>query len=185
MTKKNKILFTGNINYGIAKEFYKLYPDTTFISRETDYDLTDKSVQEKVATECLNYDIFVNNSALYRFEQTNLLQCVFKKSKEHKHNLYIINIGSTIDRFNKGTDWIYSAEKKALRDFSDSLSKQSVWTNAPRVTLISFGSLSNVRHKHPDRTCLPISVTAKYIKWLLKQPKELHIHEISIDPVQN
>jgi len=180
-----KILISGNKNFGVAQELFKIFPDANFISRETGYDLTDKNVQEKVANECLNYDIFINNSALYRFEQTNLLQCVFKKSKEKKHNLYIINIGSTIDRFNKGTDWIYSAEKKALRDFSDSLSKQSVWTNAPRVTLISFGSLSNVQHKHPDRTCLPISLTAKYIKWLLEQPKELHIHELSIDPIQN
>ena len=113
-----------------------------------------------------------------------ILHTVFKKCKSKNHPLYIINVGSTIDRFNKGTDWLYSAEKKALRDFSDSLSKQSVWTNGPRVTLISFGSLSNVQHKHPDRTCLPIEITANYIKWLIDQPKELHIHEISIDPIQ-
>ena len=179
-----KIIISGNKEYGVASELYKLYSNATFISRSTGYDLTVKKVQEQVANLCLKHNIFINNSALYRFEQTNLLHTVFKKCKTENHPLYIINVGSTIDRFNKGTDWLYSAEKKALRDFSDSLSKQSVWTNGPRVTLISFGSLSNVQHKHPDRTCLPIEITANYIKWLIEQPKNLHIHEISIDPVQ-
>ena len=179
-----KILITGNKNFGVAKELFTIFPEATFISRETGYDLTKKEIQKEVAKKTLEYDVFINNSALYRFEQTNLLECVYKYCKNKNHNIYIINLGSTIDRFNKGTDWIYSAEKKALRDYTNSLSKQSVWENAPKVSLISFGSLSNVQHKHPDRTCLPIEITTNYIKWLIEQPKDIHVHEISIDPIQ-
>jgi len=179
-----KILITGNKNFGVAKVLFDLFPEATFISRETGYDLTKKETQKKVAEEILDYNVFINNSALYRFEQTNLLECVYKHCKNKNHEIYIINIGSTIDRFNKGTDWIYSAEKKALRDYANSLSKQSVWENAPKVSLISFGSLSNVQHKHPNRTCIDIEKVGIYVKWLLDQPKDLHIHEISIDPMQ-
>ena len=35
-----KILMSGNPTFGIASEFIKLYPETTFISRENGYDLT-------------------------------------------------------------------------------------------------------------------------------------------------
>lgn len=179
-----KLLITGNKNFGVAKELFSIFPKATFISRDTGYDLTKKDIQKKVAEMTLEYDVFINNSALYRFEQTNLLECVYKYCKQKNHNIYIINIGSTIDRFNKGTDWIYSAEKKALRDYTNSLSKQSVWENAPKVSLISFGSLSNVQHKHPNRTCINIEKVSIYIKWLIDQPKDIHVHEISIDPIQ-
>jgi len=179
-----KILITGNQNQGLAKELFNIYPEATFVSRESGYDLNDKINQENVAELALNYDIFINNSALSKFDQTNLMYHVFKRAKEEQHNLYIINIGSTVDRYNKGTDWLYSAEKKALRFFSDSLSKMSVWQNAPRVTLISFGSLSNVQEKHPDRVCINIDEAARYVEWLVNTPTHLHVNEISIDPLQ-
>ena len=96
----------------------------------------------------------------------------------------IISIGSTTDRVKKATSWIYNAEKKALRDYSNSLSLTGVWEGGPRVSLISFGSLSNVQDKHPDRICLDIDRAACYIKWLIEQPTDICINEISIDPVQ-
>lgn len=179
-----KILITGNKEKGLAKELFKIYPNATFLSRSSGFDLNDKETQEKVSELALNYDIFINNSALYRFNQTNLLHSVFKVSKEANHNIHIVNIGSTVDRYSKGTDWLYAAEKKALQYFSDSLSKMSVWQKAPRVTLISFGSLSNVQEKHPDRACMDIYEAATYVKWLIDQPKHLHINEISLDPLQ-
>jgi len=96
----------------------------------------------------------------------------------------IICIGSTTDRVMKATDWLYNAEKKALRDYANSLSLTGVWAKNPRVTLISFGSLSNVQEKHPDRKTIPIQGAASYIKWILEQPAEFHINEISVDPLQ-
>jgi NADP-dependent 3-hydroxy acid dehydrogenase YdfG len=54
----------------------------------------------------------------------------------------------------------------------------------PKVSYISFGTLTNNQHKHGDRTCLDIDQAAEYIKWLIDQPKHVNINEISIDPVQ-
>jgi hypothetical protein len=59
-----------------------------------------------------------------------------------------------------------------------------VWAKNPRVTLISFGSLSNVQEKHPDRKTMPILSAAGYVRWILDQPAEFHINEISVDPLQ-
>ena len=59
-----------------------------------------------------------------------------------------------------------------------------VWGVTPKITLISFGSLSNVQEKHPTRKCLDIDRAAIYIKWLLEQPSDICINEISIDPLQ-
>lgn len=179
-----KLLITGNPNYGIAKELHKIYPTAFFASRSTNFDLTSQKDQLKLAELVLDYDIFINCAALYKFNQSILLDTVYKKCIEHKHNPYIICIGSTTDRVKKSGAWLYNAEKKALRDYCNTLGLNGVWGKAPKITLISFGSLSNVQHKHPERKCMPIEKTAKYIKWLIDQPADVCINEISIDPLQ-
>ena len=176
-----KILVAGNKNYGLAAELFKLYPDAFFASRTSGFDLTKNDDQKKLADLVLEYDVFINCSALHKFNQTVLLDTVYKKCTENNHRPYIICIGSTTDRVKKGGAWLYNAEKKALRDYCNTLGINGVWGTAPKITLISFGSLSNVQHKHPDRTCMPISKTAEYIKWLIDQPKNICINEISID----
>jgi NADP-dependent 3-hydroxy acid dehydrogenase YdfG len=93
-------------------------------------------------------------------------------------------IGSTTDRTSKGTAWLYNAEKKALRDYCNSLALVGVWHSGPKISYISFGTLSNNQEKHPDRTCMDIDVAVSYIKWLIDQPKHVTINEISIDPMQ-
>jgi short-subunit dehydrogenase len=180
-----KILITGNPEYGIAKELYKLYPNATLVSRHNGYDLTNSKDQQRLADLVLEYDVFINCSALHKFNQTVLLEAVYKKCMDNKHYPYIICVGSTTDRVKRGTAWLYNAEKKALRDFCNSLGISGVWGIAPKITLISFGSLSNVQHKHPDRICLAIERSAEYIKWLLEQPKDICINELSIDPLQH
>ena len=179
-----KLLITGNPNYGIAKELHKLYPDAFFASRVNDFDLTSQKDQQRIAELVLSYDVFINCSALYKFNQTVLLDTVYKKCVENNHRPYIICIGSTTDRVKKGGAWLYNAEKKALRDYCNTLGLNGVWGKAPKITLISFGSLSNVQHKHPDRKCMPIEKTATYVKWLLDQPTDVCVNEISIDPLQ-
>ena len=62
--------------------------------------------------------------------------------------------------------------------------EQFVAHSGPKISYISFGTLSNNQHKHPDRICMDIDVAASYIKWIIDQPAELHINELSIDPVQ-
>jgi NADP-dependent 3-hydroxy acid dehydrogenase YdfG len=179
-----KILVAGNKNYGLAKEIHKIYSDAVFLSRTTGYDLCNKDGQQKFSETCLDYDVIINCSALYKFNQTVLLDAIYKKCIENNHRPYIICIGSTTDRVKKGGAWLYNAEKKALRDYCNTLGMNGVWGSAPKITLISFGSLSNVQEKHPTRTCIAIERAAKYIQWLLEQPVDLCVNEISIDPLQ-
>ena len=179
-----KILVAGNKNFGLAAELFKLYPDAFFASRTTGFDLTKNDDQKKLADLILDYDIFINCSALHKFNQTVLLDAVYKKCTENNHRPYIICVGSTTDRVKKGGAWLYNAEKKALRDYCNTLGMNGVWGSAPKITLISFGSLSNVQNKHPDRTCMDIDRAASYIKWLIEQPQDICVNEISIDPLQ-
>lgn len=179
-----KILVAGNKNFGLAAELFKLYPDAFFASRTTGFDLTANDDQKRLADLVLEYDVFINCSALWKFNQTVLLDTVYKKCVENKHYPYIICIGSTTDRVKKGGAWLYNAEKKALRDYCNTLGMNGVWGSAPKITLISFGSLSNVQAKHPDRKCMDIDRAANYIKWLIEQPTDICVNEISIDPLQ-
>jgi NADP-dependent 3-hydroxy acid dehydrogenase YdfG len=182
--QNKKILVAGNKSYGLAKEIYKLYPEAFFASRTTGYDLGCKDGHTGFAELSTEFDIIINCSALYKFHQTVLLDTIFKKCLEKSVSPHIICIGSTTDRVKGGKVWLYNAEKKALRDYCNSLGINGVWGQGPKVSLISFGSLSNVQEKHPDRKCIDINEAAQYIKWLIEQPKNLCINEISIDPMQ-
>lgn len=178
------IIIAGNSNYGLTKEIVKLFPNSFCASRSTGFDLTTKDGQLKFADISINYDVIINCSALHKFNQTILLDTIYKKNLEIKKRPHIICIGSTTDRVKNSKIWLYNAEKKALRDYCNSLGLNGVWDNGPKVTLVSFGSLSNVQHKHPDRKCLDISQAGLYIKWLIEQPKNICINELSIDPMQ-
>lgn len=178
------MIITGNKDKGIAKSLHKLYPDAEFISRSTGYDLTNYDDQKKFADLCLNHNQIVICSALWQFEQTVLLDCVHKTCVKNNHSPHIITIGSTTDRVKNGKPWLYNAEKKALRDYSNTLAIGGVWSNTPKISYISFGTLSNNQEKHPDRKCMDINLAAEYIKWVLDQPKYVNINEISIDPMQ-
>jgi hypothetical protein len=177
------MLISGNPEKGLAAELYKLYPDAEFVSKSHGVDLTKDTQQQAFADLALKHDVIIINSALWKFNQTVLLDTVYKTLKTANSRAYIVCIGSTTDRVCKGTDWLYNAEKKALRDYCNSLSLLGVWNGGPRVSYISFGTLSNNQHKHPDRICMPIDTAAEYIKWVIEQP--VHINEISLDPLQN
>jgi hypothetical protein len=182
-----KILISGNPAFGLAEALNTVLEDheLTFVSRTTHkLDLTKTENQQVFADMSIDYDVVILNSALWKFNQTLLLEAVYKKLKIEGKQTLIICIGSTTDRVMKATDWLYNAEKKALRDYCNSLAMTGVWAKNPRVTLISFGSLSNVQAKHPDRKTMPIQGAANYVKWILEQPAEFHVNEISIDPLQ-
>lgn len=180
-----KIIITGNRENGLAGALFKLYPTATFCSRSNGFDLTQPTDQEKLAELVTEHDVFINCAALWRFEQTNLLDAVYKKCVEKNHNPHIICVGSTTDRVKNGRPWRYNAEKKALRDYSNTLALGGVWDSKPKVSYISFGTLSNNQEKHPERKCLNIDSAAQYIKWLIDQPRYVNINEISIDPMQD
>lgn len=179
------MLISGNDNNNLAKSLSKIYPTAVYISRTTGYDLTKEQDQIKFAELALEHDTIIICSALWKFNQTVLLDIVYKKCVEKKHRPHIITIGSTADRVKNGKAWLYNAEKKALRDYSNTLSIGGVWGNTPKISYISFGTLSNNQEKHPDRKCLSIDEAAQYIKWLIDQPKYININEISIDPMQD
>jgi short-subunit dehydrogenase len=179
-----KILISGNPKTGLAEALYKLYPNATFCSRENGYDLTQGTSQQKFATLAVEHNVIIICSALWKFQQTVLLDEVYKTLTDNNKSSHIICIGSTTDRVKNGKAWRYNAEKKALRDYSNTLSISGVWGNTPKVSYISFGTLSNNQHKHLDRKCLDIYEAAEYIKWLINQPKYVNINEMSIDPMQ-
>lgn len=180
------MLISGNSDYGLAQELQKIYPDADFASRKTGYDLVTKEGRETFASLATAHDVIIINCALWQFQQTVLLDTVYKKLVEAKKKAHIVVIGSTTDRVKNGKAWLYNAEKKALRDYSNTLSLGGVWgDHAPKVSYISFGTLSNNQHKHPDRKCMPINEAAQYIKWLIDQPMYVNINEISIDPMQD
>lgn len=179
------MLITGNPEKGLARSLAKLYPDAHFCSKSNGYDLCKKEDQEKFALKSLDHNVIINCIALWRFEQTTLLDAIYKTCVANNHIPHIVNIGSTTDRVKNGKPWLYNAEKKALRDYSNTLALGGVWDNKPKISYISFGTLSNNQHKHLDRTCLDIDKAAEYIKWVVDQPSHIAINEISIDPVQN
>jgi NADP-dependent 3-hydroxy acid dehydrogenase YdfG len=178
------MIITGNKTEGVAGALAKLYPDAEFCSRQNGFDFGRKADQERLADLVCHHDIFVNCAALFKFNQTTLLNIVYHKCVLEKHNCHIINIGSTTDRVKKGGAWLYNAEKKALQDYSNTLGLTGVWASGPKVSYISFGTLSNNAEKHPERKLLDIDKAAQYIKWIVEQPKDLVINELSIDPMQ-
>jgi len=181
-----KILISGNSDYGLSAAIGKLFPgEVEFASRTTGYDLCDHAGREAFSELSTQADVVVICAALWQFQQTVLLDTVSKRCREAKVAPHIIVVGSTTDRVKNGKPWLYNAEKKALRDYSNTLSIGGVWTDGlPKVSYISFGTLSNNQEKHPDRRCMDIDHAAEYIKWLISQPKYVNINEISIDPMQ-
>lgn len=180
-----KVLISGNKDSGIAKELNVIYPNANFASRATGFDLTTTNGQALFSKMAQHHDVIIINSALWKFNQTVLLDTVYKDCQENNQYPHIIVIGSTTDRVKNGKTWLYNAEKKALRDYANTCAINSVWSNAPKVNYISFGTLTNNQEKHPDRKCLSIVEAAMYIKWLIDQPKHVNINEISIDPMQS
>lgn len=73
-----KIIITGNKNFGLSAELYQIYPDALFASRETGFDLTSQLGQNRLAELVLEYDVFINSSALWKFNQTVLLESIYR-----------------------------------------------------------------------------------------------------------
>lgn len=193
-----KIAYTGNPTYGLAQAWSRRVAgtidvrnntryETHFFSRANSYNFDDPEARHNFAKVSLEYDVVINSSALHNFQQTLLLKQVWDLWNEQSKVGRIVNIGSTADRSNSGTDWIYPTEKKALREFSLGLSIMSVWQNHPtKVSYISFGSLqtSKVHKKHPDRTLMDLTKAVNVIKQIVDQDQENVLSEYRIDPVQ-
>lgn len=179
------MLIAGDKTYGLSMSLFKIYPDAMYASRKTGFDLCTQEGQESFAKEATNHSVIILCSSLNSFNQTLLLNKVFEQCTIKKNYSHIICIGSTIDRSLGENSYLYKAEKKALKEHCNTFSTGSVWKKYPKVTYIGFGSLSNVAEKHPGRKCLDIDQAAEYIKWIVDQPRNVNINEISIDPMQD
>ena len=182
-----KMLMTGNPTYGLAEKFNIVCPTTDFASRTNSYDLCNKSSRVRLAYDSLAYDVFINSSALFQFNQSLVLETVWKTWKENNKQGHIINIGSTVDYASKGAEWIYPQEKKALKSLSRQYAMLGIWGDSGiRVSYVSFGSLETkkVHEKHPDRKLMNVTQAAEYIKWIIDAPINININELHMDPIQ-
>ena len=82
------MIITGNKDTGVAGALAKIYPDAEFISRSTGYDFGKKLDMERCAEAVLAHDVFINCSALFRFNQTSLLDIVYKKCTLENHQCH-------------------------------------------------------------------------------------------------
>lgn len=179
------IIATGNPEFGVASAIAERWPHTEFVGRTTwGYDLCQDSYKNKLAEKALKYDVFINCSALWHYHQTMLLDIVYKNSLRLGNELHIVSLGSTTDRTTKGSDWHYQQEKKALRSTSNALGLKSIWSGGPKVSYITFGTLSNNSHKHPSRRVMTLYEAVDCIEYVINAPRHLNINELSVDPIQ-
>ena len=188
-----KILITGNKDYGLCKEICYIFDDMdnidyTNVSRSNGWELTNKSNQDNLADFFISegFNVFINNSAMWKFQQTLLAETMYSRIVEADIAAHFIHIGSTADTGVKGRTWRYPTEKKALKNYNRDLSYMAIGGPNVKTTLLAPGSLTtpNVIKKHPDRKLIDTRYIAEIILWLLSQPEYVNINEISLDPIQ-
>ncbi|NQZ02688.1 MAG: hypothetical protein HRT45_18655 [Bdellovibrionales bacterium] len=186
-----KILITGNpekdLCQPLVQQLEQRGHECMCLSRANGYDFADNpyGVIKRIVDLSTDADIFINLYANYFFNQTVLAHKVYKNwVSKGLNDRWLVNIGSTTDRVRKGKSNLYHYEKLALREFSNGHSIIGVWEEAPRVSHFSVGTMSNRTEQNPGRKTMPLDKAAGYIVWLLEQPKEFHVNELSIDPMQ-
>ncbi len=195
-----KILITGSRNYGLCEAICNLfdsinqeyiYPEIEYetASRSNGYNLETAAEQNKLAKHYIkgNFDIFINNSAIWKFHQVMIAECMFNAMNEADRKGHIINIGSTADTGVKGRTWRYPTEKKALKAYNRDLTYMTMGGSNIKTTLISPGSLTTpaIIKKHPDRKLIDVEYIAELVVWIINQPEYINVNELSIDPIQD
>ena len=188
-----KVLITGNRNYGLCEAICNLFDtvdsiDYSTASRSTGWSLDKNEEQERLAQHFVDdgYNVFINNSAMWKFHQVMIAEHLYTKAKEAGVHAQFIHMGSTADTGVKGRTWRYPTEKKALRDYNRDLTYMAQGGSNIKTTCLSPGSLTtpSVMKKHPDRKFIDVEYIAEVILWLLQQPEYVNINEISLDPIQ-
>lgn len=186
-----KILMTGNPTKDLCSEIVKILQakghECLCVSRATghDFEKDPGGTIKKVVELSESSDIFINLYANYFFNATVMANKVYNNwVTQGMSDKRMINVGSTTDRVRKGKSNLYHYEKLALREWSNGLALNGVWNGGPKVSHISFGTLDNKSDKHPDRKCLSMKSAAEYLCWIIDQPKDININELSIDPIQ-
>ena len=189
-----KILITGSRNYGLCEAICNLFdilPNIEYetASRSNGFNLDNSDGYSKLANYYIDgdFDIFINNSAIWKFHQVMIVESVFNAIEEADRKGQIINIGSTADTGVKGRTWRYPTEKKALKAYNRDLTYMAMGGSNIKTTLISPGSLttSSVMKKHPDRKLIDVEYIAELVVWTINQPEYINVNELSIDPIQH
>jgi len=170
--KKYKILCTGNPNdFTIARAVKTVFPDADFASRATGYDLRmwDPKDEEHFRSQIVNYDVFINSAFICSGGQQRLLEITHSVWKQG----HVFNIGSTAEyQGRKSYNPLYSVQKRALRDLSQSLASKTF-----RTTHMTIGGLNDGKPEH-SMWMEPIHV-ATAIKWILES--EVHVPIIGLE----
>ena len=189
-----KILITGNRDYGLCQAICNLFDTVDNIdyytaSRSTGWSLDTHETQQRLADYFVenDFNIFINNSAMWKFHQVMIAETMYKTVLEAEKHAQFIHMGSTADTGVKGRTWRYPTEKKALRDYNRDLTYMTAGGSNIKTTCLSPGSLTtpSVMKKHPDRKLIDVEYIAEIILWLIRQPEYVNINEISLDPIQS
>ena len=187
------IILSGNKHYGLGKSLFEKFPDASFFSRSNgEFDFSDVQAMEHFAKISLDYDVYISCSYIPYFKQLLLLGKVWKTWTDSNKQGHIIALGSTADWSPK--IWLYPTEKKALRDFCRRFGTAASGGgpnvtpgNGVRITYLAPGMLDlpKQREKHGDNIAkLDTTYLSGVIEWLINQPEDVNIYEISMDPVQ-
>jgi len=192
MTER-KIIVAGNKNHGLAEAIYRKYPSAKFCSRSNGgYNFYMKESIEKFAVESLDYDVCVFCSSLYKFFQVIMVEKTWTVWDEHKKRGHFIVFGSTADSSQKV--WLYPVEKRALRDFCRSYGKVASGGGPDlypgrgiKITYIAPGMLDTPQQREKKGlklAKLDPDYVVSVMDWILNQPDDVNIYDISMDPVQ-
>ena len=116
------MLVVGDKTYGICKSIYKLYPDATYCSRKTGYNICTQDMIDQIGQLAQEYMTVILVSSLSKFRQLMLAEAISNRWLKNKVKGYLIVFGSTADTPVKGNAQTYAIEKKALRAFCRQLS---------------------------------------------------------------
>jgi len=188
-----KIIVSGNKNYGLGKVLYETFPQAEFFSRSNGgYDFLDSKRVEDFARKSLEYDVYISCSYIPKFGQTNLLRRVYEIWHGESKKGRMIVFGSTADWGVKV--WPYPTEKRALKDFcrrygsAGSGGGPNLYPgNGILITYIAPGmiDLPRQREKYGEKLAkVDPYYLAGIVKWIMEQPENLNIYDISMDPVQ-
>ena len=166
---RQKVICTGNPNkpFTLASGFKKLFPDATFIHRESGWDLTDRSLsaQEKLKTAFASHNTFINASYIGPYVQSYLLEICHHSVKYCN----VFNIGSTHEYDNLGSTE-YQNSKLDLRNKSLQLDTYRFQTH--HIILGSVESATTQNH-------IEISTICQMIPWILEQPFKIPLIAIN------
>jgi len=192
--ENKRVLITGNRDYGLCKAICDLFDtvggiDYSACSRSTGWQLDKSDEQDRLAQKFIDddFNVFINNAALWKYQQTLILETFYTKLLEEERTAHIISMGSTADTGVKGRTWRYPTEKKTLKVYNRDLTYMTIGGSNVKTTLLSPGSLTtpSVVKKHPDRKLIDVEYIAEVILWLIQQPDYVNINEISLDPIQS